>query len=129
MYSNELFATKFFACELLIPLEMFFKINIACFRRKTPVLESLFNKVAVLNLELYQKRDTGTGIFLWIFRNFQEYLFYKTPLDDCFCCSTVFWTFSISQLTYNRSSHQIILCSMRVSEKYWKNEQYFTINT
>ena len=28
--------------------------------------------------------DSGTGVFLWIWRNFTEYLFYRTPLDDCF---------------------------------------------
>ena len=25
------------------------------------------------------KRDSGAGVFLWIFRNFQEHLFYRTP--------------------------------------------------
>ena len=45
------------------------------FHRKTPMLESLFNKVAVLNLEFYQKRDSGADIFLWFFRNFEERFF------------------------------------------------------
>ena len=49
---------------------MFYKINVACFTEKTPVLESLFNKVVVLNLELYQKRDSDTGVFLWFFGDF-----------------------------------------------------------
>ena len=31
--------------------------------RKTPVPESLFNKVAGFR-QLYQKRDSGTGVFL-----------------------------------------------------------------
>ena len=26
-----------------------------------------------------------TGVFLSIFRNFKEHLFYRTPLGDCFC--------------------------------------------
>ena len=30
-------------------------------------------------------RDSGTGVFQWILRNFQEHLFYRTPLGDCLC--------------------------------------------
>ena len=37
--------------------------------RKTPVLESLFNKVA----------STNTGVFLWLLQNFWDQLFYRTP--------------------------------------------------
>ena len=33
------------------------------------------NKVAGLSMELYQERDSGTGVFLWILRNFWERLF------------------------------------------------------
>ena len=35
-------------------------------------------------LQLYLKRDSGTGAFLWILRNFQEHVFYRTPPEDCF---------------------------------------------
>ena len=31
------------------------------------------------------KKDSGTGVFLWTLRNFQEHFFYRTPPDDCFC--------------------------------------------
>ena len=41
--------------------------------------ESLFDRPATL-----LKRDSGTDVFLWILRNFQEHLFYITPLGDCF---------------------------------------------
>ena len=34
-------------------------------------------------LQRYRKRDSGTGVFLWILQNFQEHLFYRTPLGDC----------------------------------------------
>ena len=30
------------------------------------------------------KRGSGTGVFLGILRNFQDYLFYRTPPDNCF---------------------------------------------
>ena len=35
-------------------------------------------------LQLYSKRDSTTGVFLWILWNFQEHPFYRTLLDDCF---------------------------------------------
>ena len=38
---------------------------------KTPVLGSLFNKVAGLQTAIFLKRDPNTGVFLWIFRNFK----------------------------------------------------------
>ena len=42
--------------------------------RKAPVLESLFNEVTGLEvLELYLKRDTNAGVFLWISK------FLRTP--------------------------------------------------
>ena len=50
-------------------LQMFFKLgvlkNFAKFHRKTPVLESLFNKVPNLKgLQLKLKRTSITGVFL-----------------------------------------------------------------
>ena len=44
--------------------------NFAKFTWKKPVPDLFFNKVAVLGLQLYWKRDSGTGVFLWILRNF-----------------------------------------------------------
>ena len=51
--------------------------------------ENTFAKVSFLirlqaGLQLYWKWDSGTGVFLWILRNFSELLFYRTPLIDCF---------------------------------------------
>ena len=43
-----------------------------------------FNKVGP---QLYQKRDSDTGVFLRTLQNFQEQLFYKTLSGDCFCKS------------------------------------------
>ena len=45
------------------PLEVFF-------RRETRLLEPIFNKMVRWGLQLYWKRDSGTGVFLWILRNF-----------------------------------------------------------
>ena len=40
-----------------------------------------FNKVAGLSLQLYEKRDCGTGVFLQILRNFKEYLLLQTTSE------------------------------------------------
>ena len=45
---------------------------------------SFFNKFAGATCNFIKKGDSGTGIFLWILRNFWEPPFYKTPLGDCF---------------------------------------------
>ena len=42
-----------------------------------------FNKVAGLRSTTLLKKNSGTGIFLWILWNFWEHLLYRTPLDDC----------------------------------------------
>ena len=41
-----------------------------------------FSKVACLCN--FIKKDFGTGVFLWILRNYSEHLFYRTFLGDCF---------------------------------------------
>ena len=58
--------------------------NFAKFTEKH-LCQSLFlNKVTGSDLKHYSKRDSGTGVFLWILQFFQEHLFYWTPLGDCF---------------------------------------------
>ena len=54
--------------------------NFAKFTGKHLCKSLFFNK-------LYSKRDPGTGVFLWILRNFLEHLFYRTSPGDCFCIS------------------------------------------
>ena len=39
-----------------------------------------FDKVA----NFIKKRDSGTGVFMWILWNFWEHLFHRTPPDDGF---------------------------------------------
>ena len=45
---------------------------------------SFLIRLQTLGLQLYLKRDSATGVFLWILCNFQERFFHRTPLDDCF---------------------------------------------
>ena len=40
------------------------------FKRKHLCQSLVFNKVAVLSLQLYQKRNSGTSVFLWILSKF-----------------------------------------------------------
>ena len=50
------------------------------------LFQSLFlNKVASLRPATWLKKDTDVGVLLWIFRNFQEHLLYKTLPGGCFC--------------------------------------------
>ena len=54
------------------------------FHRKKSVLESLFNKVAVLRICDFIKEDSGTGAFLWILWIIQEHLFCKASTNGWF---------------------------------------------
>ena len=61
-----------------------------------PKKDILWKKVFLaLDLQLYQKRDSNTGFFMWILQNFWEYLFYRTPLDDCLYLLKVTTTHSL----------------------------------
>ena len=55
------------------PPEVFRKKGVLknfAFHRKTPVLESIFNKVPCLQAYNFIKRDSNVGAFLWNLRNF-----------------------------------------------------------
>ena len=56
-------------------------INFAKFTVKHLCQSLFFNKVAGFSL---QKRDSGTGVFLWVLRNFCKRFFYRAPYGDCF---------------------------------------------
>ena len=48
--------------------------------------QSLFsNKVVGLRPATLLKKDSGTGVSLWILRNLQEHLFYRTPFFSSVC--------------------------------------------
>ena len=57
----------------------------AVLHRKTPALESLFNKVAGLKACNFFKGDSNTGVFLWNIRDFSEHIFWRTSVTNCFC--------------------------------------------
>ena len=58
------------------PPEVFYnKRHFAKFTGKHLRQSLFFNDVAVLRPATLLKKDSGSSVFLWILRNFQEYLF------------------------------------------------------
>ena len=73
---------------------------------------SLLIKLHALGLQLYYKRDSGTGVLLWILRNFWEQLFCRTPPDDCFCrklCVEIYKTMNNLNPWFMNRVTQIVL--------------------
>ena len=66
--------------------ELFYKKgalrNFAKFTGKRLCQSLFFNKDAGLS---HLKRDSGTGVFQWILRNFWEHLFLQNTSGGCFC--------------------------------------------
>ena len=80
-------------------------LMISQFHRKTPVLESLFDKVADLKPWTLLKRDSKTGVLLWNLRNFSAHLFWRTSANDCASdlpklISLVLHMFALNMLQY-----------------------------
>ena len=70
------------------PPEVFYKKgvpkNFSKFTGKHLYQSFFLTNLHALDLQLYLKRYSGTGVFLWILRKFYEHLFYRIPPDDCF---------------------------------------------
>ena len=64
--------------------KVFLKIS-QNFLENTSARVSFIIKLLAWGLQLYYKRDSGTGAFLWILQNFKLYLFDRTPPNDWFC--------------------------------------------
>ena len=43
----------------------------------------------MLKRDYLLKRDSNSGVFLWILRNFQEHLFWKTSANGCFWTAVI----------------------------------------
>ena len=75
--------SSFFTTLYELPSLMSHYENHGGFRSSHPRC-SVKKDVLFCHLQLYLKRDSGTGVFLWILRHFQEHWFNRAPLDDCF---------------------------------------------
>ena len=97
--------------------------------RSRPVLESLFKKIAGLRPATLLLRDSSTVVFLWILRNLQERLFYRTSSRNClwsfqpFFVVFTFWTKfaaslkELNQLNAFASFHLLVIfCHKNFSE-------------
>ena len=56
------------------------------------------------------KRDSNTGLFLWILRNFKEHLFWRTSANRYFCL------FQVNSLKHLKKIHS----KSKVIEQIWK---------
>ena len=97
--------------------EVFFKIgalqNFAKFTRKQLYQSLISIKLQDSPLPLYQKRDSGTGVFLWNLRNFSKHLFYRTPPRECFLWSGNY----IVDMTNSNTVHEKRECQAILKEK------------
>ena len=66
------------------------------------------------------KRDSNAGDFLQVLRNFQEFLFYRTPLGDCFWIFFIrFTVFFTTQLTNKNQVFAILNMFYHVFWTWW----------
>ena len=59
--------------------------NFAIFRRKHLYCSLFLIKLQTFRPVTLLKRDSNTGVFLWILRNFYKHLFCRTLANGCFC--------------------------------------------
>ena len=76
------------------------RVHEVCLENYQKQCPDVFCKKA--GLQLYLKRDSGTGVFLWILRNFKEYLsteHLKTTVSykKCVCFETLTITYYLQK--------------------------------
>ena len=85
-------------------------------------------KLQAWGMQLYQKKDSNTSVFLWILQNFQEHPFYRTPP----VVASVMWR---SWPQFWKSHKQFSITSMKESNfakftkklKYWFYTSYYDV--
>ena len=82
--------------------------NFSTFTGKHLCQSIFFKKAAGLRAATWLKRDSGTGAFLWILKNFENHLFLQNNSGSCF----VFIDFQC--VKYSKWS--------RLYRVYWKNK-------
>ena len=87
-------------------LQMFFKVdvlkNFVIFAGKHLCWSYFLIKLQAWTSPIVLKRDSNTGVFLWILRNFSEYLFWRTFANGYFCTSnhkvsSEYWAYFLNQ--------------------------------
>ena len=84
-------------------------------QENTCIRASFLIKLQGSGLQLYQKRNSGTGVFQWILRNFWEHPFYRTPPGNFFWSSPKNRSSGLYffVLLFVHSLIMILLCSIR----------------
>ena len=81
--------------------------NLTKFPGKHLCQSLFFNKVAGLNPATLLKRDSGTGVFLGISRNFLEHLFLQKTSGGCFFTSI--WTGGVYKYEHSGTNFKTCL--------------------
>ena len=84
-------------------------------------------KLQASGLQLYLKRDSGTGVFLQILWNFLEPYFYRTPPDNCFCIGQLYTQCCPNM--YETTLHKKITCTILAlsTHQWFQRKITFTI--
>ena len=82
-----------------------------------------FNKAA--GLQLYWKRDSGTGVFLWILWNFLVHFFLQNTSGDCFLISILMVHRVVSS---SSKQSQLLVVRVSCSDKFSKIYRKKTLN-
>ena len=85
------------------------------------------NKFGFRPATLLRKRP-GRGFFLWILRNFSEYLFYRTPPDDFF--PTHIYLFKVNNRNTTKRCEICSNLTVKTPERRnWRRSGVFIVNS
>ena len=105
--------------------------NFAVFTRKHLCWSLLLIDLWASRPATLLKRDSSTGAFLWILQNFQEHLFWRKSVNNCFCHSyfllLIFLLKGLFLLLIRKSSSRFkkfsLGCLVGGSSLIWKKEK------
>lgn len=74
------------------------------------------------SLELFLKRDSGTSVLLWVLKNFEKHLFWRTPINGLFFSLLKFSWITDTQLLVNDVPEKslTVLSNLKWSEFLFK---------
>ena len=77
------------------------------------------------SIKLQASGDSGTGVFLWILRNFLEHLFLQNTSSDCFCKTIFSGLFLFHKTPWEHSLSLSVLQKWKFSELCWNFSIFF----
>ena len=109
--------------------KMFLKISQNSLKNTCARVSLLIKLQASACIFFLKKSDSGTGVFLWILQNFQDYLFYRTTviaasgqclLFDLWSIPHVWLTETTSCSLLSYRAYPLIEHTLSKTEKKWK---------